>query len=329
MNFQTLERGRSMTIGRISKRTALAGLLACAFTLAGTAQQTPAPKPAAPAPAPAAKETPEKVVMKVGPQSYTEGDLEFLISSLSPQLQHAVALQGKKPLGDQFAMMAVLSQQAEKDHLDNSESFHRQMALHRMQALAEAEYQKLAEETKVSTEEISQYYTQHSTDFDEAEVREIVIRKKAEGAKDDAPGLTSAEAHTRAEEIRKALAAGTDPKKVADQYAAENMVMLDAEPRTIKRGQLIAALDKAAFGLKDGEFSEPYENPQALAFLQVVGHKHEALKDVSSNIENTLHEQKVQAAVDDLKKKTTVWMDEDYFKAPQETPAAAEPEPKN
>lgn len=318
-----------MTICSTCNRFALVLLLTGILSLTGAAQQPPAAKPAPPKPTEptAARGNPERVVMKVGAQSYTEGDMEFLISSLSPQLQQAVARSGKKPLGEQFAMMAVLSQQAVKDHLDSSESFRQQMALHRLQALAQAEYEKLANEIQVSPEEVNQYYTAHSSDFDEAEVREIIIRKKAEGAKENTPGLTSAEAHTRAAEIRKALAAGTDPKKVADQYGAENAVMLDAEPRTIKRGQLIAALDKAAFELKDGAFSEPYENTQALAFLQVVGHKHQDLKEVSSNIENTLHEQKVQAAVEDLKKKATVWMDEDYFKAPAETPSTPEAEP--
>jgi peptidyl-prolyl cis-trans isomerase C len=319
-----------MTIRRISKQALLAALATGILSLAGVAQQAPAPAPPAPTPEKpaAASESPEKVVMKVGTQNYTVADIDFLIGSLSPQLQAAVTRQGKKPLGDQFALMAVLSQQAEKDHLDGTEDFREEMALHRLQALAQAEYRKMAEGIKVSPEEISQYYTTHTSEFEEAQVREIIIRKKADGAQKDAPGMTAADAHARADEIRKALAAGTDPKKVADQYKVEDTVIFDAEPRTIKRGQLIAALDKAAFELKDGGISEPFENAQALAFLQVLSHKQQDLKEVSDDIENTLHEQKLQAAVDELKKNSNVWMDDQYFKAPAESPAAPSSEPK-
>jgi parvulin-like peptidyl-prolyl isomerase len=306
----------------IIKQVLLASFLTAALSLGGKAQQAPAAKPAAPAPekpsATAPQESPEKVVLKVGTQSFTKADMEFLISTLSPQLQQVVEQRGKKPLGDQYAMMAVLSQQGEKDHLDGSATFRQEMALHRLQALAQAEFEKVAEDIKVSPEEISQYYTAHTQDFDQAVVREFVIRKRAEGTKEDEPGLPAAEAHARADEIRKALAAGTDPKKVAEQYAAEKTIMVDAEPRTIKRGQLIAALDKAAFELKDGAVSDPFENDKAMAFIQVVSHKHQELKEVSSDIENTLHQQKVQEAVEGMKGKANVWMDSDYFTGPAE-----------
>lgn len=313
-----------MRVSIVKKHVLLALILVGILTSGGLAQQAPAAKPAAPAPekpaATAPQESPEKVVLKVGTQNFTTADMEFLISSLSPQLQQAVERQGKKPLADQYAAMAALSQQGEKDHLDVSTTFRQQMALHRLQALAQAEYEKLAQDVKVSPEEINQYYAAHASEFDEAKVREFVIRKKTEGSKEDAPGLTAAEAHTRADEIRKALTAGTDPKKVAEQFGADNTVMIDAEPRSVKHGQLIAALDKAAFELKDGTFSDPFENAQALAFVQVVGHSHQELKDVSSEIENTVHQQKLQSVVDDLKKKANIWMDDEYFKAPATAP---------
>jgi hypothetical protein len=291
---------------------------------------TPA-KPAAkatPATPAATTEDPKKVVMKVGTQSFTEADLDFLVGSLSPQLQKAVAVQGKKPLGDQYAVMAALSEQAEKDRLDASSDFREELALHRLQALAQAEYRKMSGEIKVTPEEINQYYAGHSTEFDQAQVREVVIRKKADDAKEGAPGLSATDAHSRADEIRKALTAGTDPKKVVEQFAVENNVQIDAEPRVVKRGELIAALDQAAFSLKDGAFSDPFENAQALAFLQVVGHTRQDLKDVSEDIENTLHDQKLQAAVEDLKTKANVWMDEQYFKVPGESAPPANPAPK-
>ena len=154
----------------------------------------------------------------MGDKNYTQSDMEFLINSLSPQMQQAVAQQGRKPLGDQYAVMSVLSQQAEKDHLDASTTFRQKVALQQLQALAQAEYEKLAAEIKVSPEEIKQYYDGHASEFDAAQVREFIILKQPEASKEGTPGLPSKEALARADEIRKALTAGTDPKQIAEKY---------------------------------------------------------------------------------------------------------------
>ncbi len=325
-----------MKMAAIGRHTILTVLVGSVLAVPGFGQQAPAQaapapsKAATPATSKSAEADPKKVVMKVGSQSFTEADLDFLVSSLNPQLQKAVAVQGKKPLGEQYAVMAALSQQAEKDSLDASAAIRAALALQRLQALAQAEYQKMSGEIKVTPDEINQYYTGHASEFEQAQVREVVIRKKADDAKDGALGLSAADAHAKAEEIRKALTAGTDAKKVAEQFTKENIVQIDAEPRVVKRGELVPALDEAAFALKEGALSDPFENAQALAFLQVVGRTHQDLKDVSENISGSLHDQKLQAAVEDLKKKTTIWMDDQYFKIPAETaqPAIQAPPPK-
>ncbi len=316
-----------MKTSKVLSQVLTAFFLAGVVAMTGYAQQSATPKSAAPEAAKkigepkAAEEGPNKVVLKVGSKSFTQSDMEFLINSLSPQMQQMVARQGRKPLGDQYALMSVLSQQAEKDHLDASTTFRQKMALQQLQALAQAEYEKLAGEIKVSPEEVKQYYDGHASEFDAAQVREFIIRKQPEGAKEGTPGLPSKEALARADEIRKALASGTDPKEVSEKFSVENTVMIDAEPRSVQHGKLVPALDKAAFELKDGEVSEPLDTPQAMAFLQVVGHSHSELKDVSEDIENALHQKKIEAAVQDLKSKSTIWMDEGYFKTPTETAA--------
>lgn len=318
------------------------GLTVCAALALATAawaqQAAPpkAPEPAAKPPAtagekPSAKpaENPDTVVLKVGGESYTKGDFDYLISNLNPQLQGVLARQGRKPLGDQYALMVLLSELAVQDHVDASADFKRHMAFQRVEALAQTEYQKLSNSIKVSSEEVNQYYSSHGSDFERAQVREFVIRKKAEGATGDAQGLSPVDAHARADAIRKALTAGTDPKQVAEKFRSPNDVMIDAEPRSIRHGQLIPTLDKAAFELKDGQLSEPYETPQAVAFLQVVGHDRAGLKEVTEEIQNALHEQKLKAAVEDLKSKAPIWMDEEYFKSPAQFAPAPAPEPQH
>jgi hypothetical protein len=147
------------------------------------------------------------------------------------------------------------------------------------------------------------------------------VRKKADDAADDVLGLKAADAKTRAEEIRKALAAGSDASKVVQEFAKPNVVLIEAQPRAIRHGQLTAQLDKAAFQLKDGEVSEPVETPQAFVFVQKVGLHQPELQEVSAEIEDRLRQQKVEATLSELRSKTTVWMDDSYFAAPPTAPA--------
>jgi peptidyl-prolyl cis-trans isomerase C len=319
---------------------AIINLLVVAMAAYGqqSAQPKPTSRPAAakPAAAPAAKtpatpplKTPlgpgERVVLKVGNEQVSQADLDFVISRLSAEIRQAAARQGKRPIGEQYALMLVLSGMAVSNHLDSSPDVRRQLELQRLQMLAQAEYENLVGQTKVSAEEVSQYYSAHPEEFDQAQVRQVVIRKKLEGAKEGTPGLPPPEAKAKAEEIRKAFAAGGDATKVAQDFSTANVVQIDSQPRAIRRGQLPADLDKAAFQLKDGEVSDPFETPQALVLVQVVGRRHQELNDVSTEIENRLREQKVQASVSELRGKASVWMDEEYFAAPPSTPATQTP----
>jgi parvulin-like peptidyl-prolyl isomerase len=79
-----------------------------------------------------------------------------------------------------------------------------------------------------------------------------------------------------------------------------------------------ADMEKAAFELKDGQLSEVFDLGQSLVFFKVVSHRVQELKNASSQIENTLRQQKINSALDALKKKAKVWMDDAYFAAPSQ-----------
>jgi parvulin-like peptidyl-prolyl isomerase len=214
--------------------------------------------------------------------------------------------------------MLVLSQDAVSHHLDSTAAFQRALAMARRQILAQTAYQEIVRQSPVTPEEISSYFATHQSEFEEAQVCQVVIRKKPEGAKEGTPGFTAEEAKTRAEEIRKALSSGDDPQKVAEKYQVPNIVRVDAKPEFVHRGQMPPDMDKAAFELKPGQVSEVFDLGPSLAFVQVVSHQVEELKSVSSRIESTLRQQKINSALDALKKQAKVWMDDGYFAAPSQ-----------
>jgi hypothetical protein len=313
--------------------------------------QTPKPSTASPTPvagpSPASSlpdgltagtpEPPDKVVLKIGDQQFTKAEIDSLILSLNPRDQQAIAAQGKKQLGDQYAMMVMLAQQARLHHLDETPEFRLKLAFEKEQLEARSYEQEIVQQAKVTPEEVQQYYTAHAADYDEVMVRRIAIRIKAADTL-AAPGhplapvgvgLPPEEAKAKAEAIRKELAAGTDIKKVVAEFNAPSQgVNIDAEPHAIRHIPNRPDAEKEAFTLKDGEVGEIQSLPQMLAFVQRTGHTRHELKDVAPEIERAVKQQKIEAAVQQVKKSTPLWMDDQYFAAapkPPERPTMGPP----
>jgi foldase protein PrsA len=299
---------------------------------ASTPTPAASPAPAISQPASPAVQAPvpdDKVVLKVGDKQFTKADIDRLIAHLDPRSQQAIATQGKKEIGDRYALVVALSDQAHLHHLDQTPEFTQRMALEKQQIEAQLAFEEINQQAKVTPEEVQQYFTAHAADYDQITVRQFVVRKKAAEPKPDpahpaastGQGLSPEEAKTRAEAIRKEVAAGTDIKKVIEDFKAPGDVIIEAEPRAIRRGGMRPEMEKVAFALKDGEVSEPMDLPQALIFFQVTKHNQTDIKDVTPEIEKKLQQQKVNATLDGVKKSANVWMDEQYFAAPSK-PAA-------
>jgi hypothetical protein len=206
----------------------------------------------------------------------------------------------------------MLSQQAAANHLDSSHEVSRQLAVARMQVLSDAEFASLMRQAHPSFEEVSQYYSAHLSDYDQVHLFRLFIWKQRDHVK-TAPVLTSGAARARADEIRQAFAAGTSEQKLADDLLKSGDGMLDRQPLTFPRGELSPKMEKIAFALKEGEWAEVEDTPASLLLIRLIKRDRQQLGEVSSAIEAKLQDQKMQALLDDLKKKAGIWMDEQYF----------------
>ena len=308
-------------------------------TPAPAANPTPAPAPnPAPTPGPAVASSipPDTVVLKVGGKQFTRADIDQLIKNLGPQAQRSIDIQGKKLLGDSYATVVALAEQAQRQKLDQTPGFIQKLAFQKEQMEAQAAYDDINQKATVTPEEVQKYYEAHLSDYEQVEARQIVVRKKmpdpklapGQAAPPTGPGMTAEEAKARAEAIRKELLAGTDIKKVMDDFKSPGDIVIEQEPRTIRKGGMRPDMEKIAFALKAGEVSEPLDIPQALIFYQVLKTGHAELKDVTPEIERKLHQEKVEAAMNAVKKDANIWMDEQYFAPavkPQVAPPAAPP----
>ncbi len=249
----------------------------------------------------------ERVVLKVGSVQVTQAEFESLVSIL--EAQQGPADLSRQAIGENYASLLMLSQQAVAHHLDASPEVIRQLAIDRTQILSNAEFASLKAQAKPTAEEISAYYSAHLEEYDVVLVRRIFIWKKVKGSAGGRQ-MSSADAHALADAIRKAYASGSDPQKVIPD---PNNVVLDAEPLNFRRGELPEKMAKAAFTIKEGEWAVLDDTPDALNLLQLVQRSRRDLKEMSPFIAKKLQAEKLQAKLDNLKKQSGVWLDQAYF----------------
>lgn len=299
----------------------------------GVAQQSADPeKPAASAVStvqgqaatkPTTTSSSDRVVMKIGSTEVTESEIESVFNQLLGSRKMNLNSVGKQHVAELYARMVVLSQLAVNEHLDTSPALKFRIEMQREKLLAEAEYAKLQAAAAVTPEEVTRYYTEHQPDYDTAEVREFLVRKKTTDSDGNVTGLSPEEAKTKAESVRKDLQSGKSPEEVAQDFAEGNdVILVDRKTNTLRRTQMVPALAKATFDTKDGQVTESVDTPDALLVVLVLKHGHLSQQDVTHEIEKKLEQAQLDSKLDELKKKAGVWMDQDYFKQDQSSTAS-------
>jgi hypothetical protein len=309
-------------VDSISARIALYLTLLAVVATAGHAQEAVSTSPATTSTSststPSKQSSPgtDRVILRVGNLQVTQGEFESRIRDIEGQGgdsdKEGASEKDRQRLGDDYASVLMLSQQAVATHLDSSPEVSRQLAIARMQVLSDAEFASLMRQATPTSEEISRYYSAHLSDYDEVQIRRLFIWKQRDNSK-TAPVVTSQAARASADQIRKAYAAGTDVKKLSEDLRKSGEGLLDPEPLTFPRGELSPQMEKVAFALKQGEWSEVEDTPARLLLIELVKRDRQQLGQVSARIEKNLQGEKMEALLDDLKKKTGIWMDQQYF----------------
>ena len=273
-----------------------------------------------------AADSAQKVVLKVGSSKITGSDIDAVVSHLGVKAKAVVSVEGLRPVAEEYTKMLLLSQRASDERLDLKPDIRFQLELQRVETLAQAEYDKMANEVQVTQEEISQCFTAHRSEFEAVQVQEFLIRKRPQGTEDPKQGLTPEEARSTAESIRKALLSGTAVEEVAKTFDTSISVMLvDQRPRTLRRAEMKPVLEKATFDVPDGGVSEIVDTAQALIVVKVLAHQHPELQEVTAEIRNKVQQQKLDAEIDAMKKNAGVWMDQEYFKPLVTSSSASRP----
>ena len=277
-------------------------------------QTPPSPAPAAQPPAAAAAAA-DPVVLTVGTQKITKSEFERIVATLPAQAQAQVkAPGGLKQLGEQLAELIMLAQEAKARKLDQTPMVRTRIEIETDQVLANAIYQSLG-----TTDEgaMQAYYDAHKGDMEQVHARHILIRFKgsqvplADGKKD----LTEDEALQKCKELRAKIAGGAKFEDVAkaesdDSGSGANGGDLD----TFGRGAMVPEFEKAAFELKPGELSQPVRSAFGYHLILVDSHTTKSYEDAKPEIAKAVGPAAADKAVQDLKSKATIVLDDSYFK---------------
>ncbi len=259
--------------------------------------------------------------MKVGDTRITQAQFETMYADYLKG-QGGAPVPKKKTTAENFAGGLMLSQEALAQGLEKKPEIERELEMNRIQILSDAEYDRLQEQAKPTMQEIAAYYNSHLDDFDQVAIRRVFIFKQNEHT--SGHGLPAAEAQARADEIRKVLASGGDAKALVK----DTKDALDADPLTFRRDELPAVMANA-FDMKVGEWSQVADTPDALILFEVVKKGRLTLGQATPGVEKKLQAQKLREEMDALKKKTGVWLDEEYFSGPVSAAKSPVPSPSD
>jgi hypothetical protein len=262
-----------------------------------------------------AESSSNRVILKVGAKPVTEAELETSVGDIEPKggdPDKGGPGKDRRELGDDYASVLMLSQLAVTNHLDSSPDIRQKLAVARMQILSDAMFSRLLDQTKPTSDELNLYYQSHLSDFDRAQVRRLFIWKVGNGSK-NTRGLAPEDANARAAAILQASASGGDAVKLAEMFKESDQGIFDAQPLTFVRGQLPPSMDKVAFSIKPGTWAEAENTSDHIILIYLAGRERPPLSDVKSLVEKAVHGNKMQAKINELKKKTGIWMDEKYF----------------
>lgn len=259
----------------------------------------------------------DPVVVTVGNEKITKSQFEQILTTLPEQQQAMIKTpQGRRQVADQLAELMAMAQEAHTEKLDQNSLVKTELMLHADQVLATALFEHMSDALKPDDAALHAYYDEHKQDWESVQGRHILIRMQGSrvplrtGEKD----LSDAEALAKAKEIRAKIVAGGDFATIAkaesdDAGSGAN----GGDLGSFTRGRMVPEFEEAAFALKVGDISQPVKTQFGYHLIQVQSHESKPFDAVKPEITEKIKPELAKMEVDNIKKKTTITLDEAYF----------------
>jgi parvulin-like peptidyl-prolyl isomerase len=220
---------------------------------------------------------------------FTKGDFDMLISAMPAQNQQAAKLNPKAFI-QWWAGMRRLARLAEQEKMDQGSPVKQQIEYDRTMLLGQAKLNSVINDTDaVKEQDVVKYYETNKDSYKQVRVKAIYL---AYG--DEAPKKRSAEeARKKALDVLKQARGGADfVKLVKENSDDETSKDKDGDFAVLRlKDNIPEAILKAAFALKQGEISEPVEQPGGFYLLRADEVTVQPLEKVHDDLFNQLRQE--------------------------------------
>jgi len=273
------------------------------FACGIVAAQTAAPTPSIP-------DLPDDTVIAIFDDGvkFTMADFRNLYAAI-PANQQAM-LRDRKAFMEQYALLRKLAQMAEAEKLDQKSPNKETLAFNRMIMLGQMKLTAENTGVIVAEDDVKKFYEANKSQYQQVKVKAIYIAFTKALASQASSGkrlLTEDEAKAKAQKLLADLRAGADFGKLARENSDDATSRdKDGDFATLHPSDSIPEPIKAAvFSLKQGEVSEPIEQPNGFYLLRAEEIGTRPLSEVRGDIYTTLQQEYarkwMQATHDSLK----------------------------
>lgn len=203
----------------------------------------------------------------------------------------------RRQVADRYVQFLTAANEGVKLGVDKDADFTEQLALMRLQLLAQHAERKLqTDAAKVSDADIQGYYDQNPTAFEEVTLTRIFVPR---ASADAAAAQPAPDAKAIADDARQQLAGGGDPDKI--QKSVFEKLKNTAEPPSTKfgskrRGSLPPAHEQKVFALKQGEVSDVVQDSIGYVIYRVDTKQQVPLEQAKEQVKQRLTQQRIEDA---------------------------------
>jgi parvulin-like peptidyl-prolyl isomerase len=280
--------------------------------------QAPAPPPitsAPPNPIGAMSQPFDKVILTVGDETMTVGQYNQLIDALPEQYQAQARGPGKRQVVEQLISLKAMVQEAHRRKLDQDPGYKAQVAFQAENILANVLFRDMSANLKIEDADVQKYYDEHKNEYERVKARHILIRTKGSAA--PAGGkkeLTDEEALEKTKALRARIVAGEDFAAIAKAESDDTGSGANGgDLNSFGHGQMVPPFEKAAFAQPVGQVGEPVKSQFGYHLILVEKHESKTLDEVRPEIEKKLRPELAKQAIDNLRKKASVKVDDSFF----------------
>jgi parvulin-like peptidyl-prolyl isomerase len=227
----------------------------------------------------------------------TRAEFEKLIKAVAPNAPATV----NRQIATRYVQLLTAANEGVKLGINKDPEYEEQLAIARLQVLAQTAERKLqTEAANVSEADEKAYYDQNPSAFEEVTLTRIFLpRNPATPTNTGAAPVQPAAADTQAiaDEAHKQLVAGDDPEKV-EKTAYEQLKNTTTPPSTKfgsrRRGSLPPAQEAKIFGLNPGEVSEVFSDSIGYTIYKLDSKKELPFEQVKDDIKRRLTQQHLE-----------------------------------